>query len=178
MDSRDRHAARVAAQASGYPGGYRHESLSAFLAARLLAAADDNTLDVELVVHLIASHHGHSRPLLPAIHDPNPPTTVTLDSGETISVAEHSTVDETSPARFDRLRRRYGPWRLALWRRSCALPTSPVPQATTRRRGESDHTVATRWVYSPPRTTSAMLRNRSSDGDKAGDQSARTSSGA
>ena len=60
----------------------------------------------ELVLHLIAAHHGRGRPHFPAdadeAYDPNPPPG-----------ADPSTVASEVPRRFARLQRRYGRWGLA-----------------------------------------------------------------
>ena len=124
-------AARKSARAaSGYPQGARHELLSVRLAeaAPELLPSDNDLRD--LVLHLVASHHGHCRPFAPVVADDEgapaeykllgrrmqwtgPTGLERLDSG----VAE----------RYWRLTRRYGWWglawleallRLADWRRS------------------------------------------------------------
>ena len=115
---------------SGYPKGGRHELLSVRLAesASVLLPERDDLRD--LVLHLIASHHGHCRPFAPVIFDEQvvdvdfelrgqrthwcgPTNLERLDSG----VAD----------RYWRLVRRYGWWglawleallRLADWRQS------------------------------------------------------------
>jgi CRISPR-associated endonuclease/helicase Cas3 len=107
MDPADRAAFHRAWQLSGYPAGMRHEALSARIAAPLVAREPDP----DLVIHLIASHHGFARPLLPPINDPAPvpvtgPGNVVLDSAQT--------VDWDGPARFGRLCERHGRWGLAL----------------------------------------------------------------
>jgi CRISPR-associated endonuclease/helicase Cas3 len=71
MDPSDSAAYRVARVRSRLPRGARHEAWSAQLARQLLAAAS-GLVDPDLVVHLVASHHGHGRPLLPPVVDPDP----------------------------------------------------------------------------------------------------------
>jgi CRISPR-associated endonuclease/helicase Cas3 len=125
MDPADRAAFRRAQRLSRYPQGMRHEALSARIAAQVLTASapidaggrepGDGAPDLDLVIHLIASHHGYARPLLPPVTDPSP---VEIELGShgsgypALSSAE--TVDWDGPGRFARLRDRYGPWGLAL----------------------------------------------------------------
>jgi CRISPR-associated endonuclease/helicase Cas3 len=75
-----REAHRLAQQKSGYPRGARHEVQSlAMVQAQLevvkrgLKKADTaNEPDIDLVLHLVASHHGYCRPFAPAIVDESP----------------------------------------------------------------------------------------------------------
>jgi CRISPR-associated endonuclease/helicase Cas3 len=60
-------AARAAAD---LPKGFRHEMLSLQLAERHANVGED---EVDLVLHLIASHHGHARPFAPVVPDCKPP---------------------------------------------------------------------------------------------------------
>ncbi len=108
MDSADHEALHQARIRSGYPDGMRHEALSAQIALAVSRDPDD------LIVHLVATHHGRGRPLLPPVHDPDPQqVTVRVDGVEaTLDTAE--TVDWGSPARFAGLNREHGRWRLAL----------------------------------------------------------------
>jgi len=75
-----------------------------------LANNPSDDLDHELVLHLIASHHGHARPLMPPMHDPEP-TTIALDDHIYPSIVP---VNFDHADRFHRLCRRYGTWGLAL----------------------------------------------------------------
>lgn len=77
---------------AGLPTGWRHEALSAS------RALEDEMSD--LVVHLVASHHGHARPLIP-------PCTPIPASGENAHPYDGSV------ERFERLQSEYGPWGLA-----------------------------------------------------------------
>ena len=115
---------------SGYPKGGRHELLSVRLAesASVLLPERDDLRD--LVLHLIASHHGHCRPFAPVIFDEQ---VVDIDfelrgqrthwSGPT----NLERLDSGVADRYWRLVRRYGWWglawleallRLADWRQS------------------------------------------------------------
>ncbi|MGH9182806.1 MAG: type I-G CRISPR-associated helicase/endonuclease Cas3g [Acidimicrobiales bacterium] len=106
MRADDRTAARVAQRASGLPRGYRHEAGSAQAVA---AQLDGRDVDPDLVRHLVAAHHGNSRPLLPAVLDEGS----TFDAGGT-SVDPRSSVDFDHPRRFRALSERYGHWGLAM----------------------------------------------------------------
>lgn len=100
---------------SGYPQGGRHELLSARLAentAELLREASDP----DLVLHLIASHHGHCRPFAPVVLD-DAPLEVAIEVSGTRAQANSRTgmeqLNSGTAERFWRLTRRYGWWGLA-----------------------------------------------------------------
>ncbi|MFL7905039.1 type I-U CRISPR-associated helicase/endonuclease Cas3 [Azospirillum argentinense] len=80
--------------------GYRHEFGSLGDAGALLDLPDGEERD--LVLHLIAAHHGHARPSIPPIDPDRPP------SANAALAAE-------AALRFARLQRRLGPWALAGW---------------------------------------------------------------
>jgi CRISPR-associated endonuclease/helicase Cas3 len=72
---------RMARLKSGYPGGgYVHavQSVAMLHACRdrlkaILQSVDaSKEPDLDLVLHLVASHHGECRPFAPVLHDPNP----------------------------------------------------------------------------------------------------------
>ncbi len=122
LDGNDRAGYRRARRRSGLPAGARHEAWSSALVQEHLAAtAPAAGLDGDLVVHLVASHHGHARPWLPPIVDDNPrDVTITIEGGPTgipaakVTVSSRRTVDLGHPARFAALNQRYGRWGLAL----------------------------------------------------------------
>jgi len=121
MNPAHRTAYRVASQRSGLPRGARHEAWSAALVSHHLArSAKPYDVDPDLVIHLVASHHGHARPWLPPVVDDKPRDVevVMTDSmtGRTtkVAVSSSATVDFDGPARFARLNQRYGRWGLAL----------------------------------------------------------------
>jgi CRISPR-associated endonuclease/helicase Cas3 len=116
MDSADRAAFRLAQRLSRYPSAMRHEALSARIAA-LLLAHDEEALQVDsdLVLHLVASHHGYGRPLLPPVVDGVPvQVEVPLNGAKSPRVSSDETVDWDGPERFADLCRSYGRWGLAL----------------------------------------------------------------
>jgi CRISPR-associated endonuclease/helicase Cas3 len=118
----DRTAYRVASRRSGLPRGARHEAWSAALVREHLAQTSDSYgFDPDLVIHLVASHHGHARPWLPPVIDGNArdievliTDTVTGPGGTKVVASSSSTIDFDHPARFARLNKRYGRWGLAL----------------------------------------------------------------
>ncbi|MDQ1711968.1 MAG: CRISPR-associated endonuclease/helicase Cas3 [Frankiaceae bacterium] len=112
MNGLDRRAFRLAQVRSGYPGRMRHEALSARAAALYLAERDD--VDADLVRHLVASHHGRSRPLLPPVTDDSPVDVVIETVDGAVVLRTDECVDWEQPARFVALNARYGRWGLAL----------------------------------------------------------------
>lgn len=118
MPATDRLAFRLARERAGYPRGMRHEALSAEIVRRRLDRNGSKPLDVDvdLVVHLVASHHGRGRPLLPPVADPVPLTlSVPGASDADVWMSTHVSVDWDAPQRFARLQQTYGRWQLALF---------------------------------------------------------------
>ncbi|QDQ14173.1 type I-U CRISPR-associated helicase/endonuclease Cas3 [Streptomyces spectabilis] len=118
MDPADRTGRRRAARLANWDPELRHEALSALAVQEWLATGPASTqgLDADLIVHLVASHHGHARPLLPPATDPNPVDVTCLMSDQqhiTVNSAAMGT-DWSGPDRFHALNRRYGPWGLVL----------------------------------------------------------------
>lgn len=107
MRADDRDAARRARQISGLPRGYRHEVGSAQAVESALDRRTD--VDVPLIIHLVSSHHGNARPLLPAIQDDGATFEV---YGATIDPTRSVNFDH--PARFSALSELYGHWGLAM----------------------------------------------------------------
>ena len=107
-------AARIAA---GWPAGGRHEALSAQLVRRWLETHPDQ-IDpslADLLVHLVVSHHGSGRPLVPPVVDGTPDMVCAeFEDVALEAAADLATVDWSQPARFWRLNDRLGPWGLAL----------------------------------------------------------------
>ncbi|MGH9372820.1 MAG: CRISPR-associated endonuclease Cas3'', partial [Vicinamibacterales bacterium] len=110
-----RHRVRTLAR---LPDAFRHELLSAQIVEAIPALA--GAADLELLLHLIASHHGYCRPFAPTVVDDDP---LDLDLSEVGLMGSLSRDDRRRmlPAhqigsgaaeRFWRLTRRYGWWGL------------------------------------------------------------------
>lgn len=127
-----REAHRRAQEKSGYPRGARHEVQSLAMvqghvdAVRegLKEAGVTNELDVDLVLHLVASHHGYCRPFAPVVVDETP-VDVTLvehksktfgeiDFASTSSRNELHRLDSPLADRFWALVAKYG-WQELCW---------------------------------------------------------------
>ncbi len=112
-----RHRWEAMRLASGWPRGGRHEDLS----ARLVRAWLDQTpnwgspLQRDLLVHLVISHHGKGRPLVPPADDGTTGAVSAVVQGAPVTVdADLATIDWEQPDRFRRLQDQLGPWGLAL----------------------------------------------------------------
>lgn len=118
---RDRGGMERARKRSGYPKGYRHELLSVAMLqnnSMLLEVAHD----LDLVLHLVGSHHGWCRPFAPAMDSlEDIPVNLTLDNGpaglrvELEAGTRHclARLDSGVSDRFWTLTERYGWWGLA-----------------------------------------------------------------
>ncbi len=123
-------ARRRAREAAGYPEAARHELLSVRLAesAPALLPPEDDLRD--LVLHLVASHHGHCRPFAPVVLDEEAPHVEFKLRGHRTHWSGPTGLERLDSGiadRYWRLTRRYGWWglawleallRLADWRRS------------------------------------------------------------
>jgi len=106
---------RQAKARAGYPTGYRHELLSLDMIKgqeSVLGRAHDR----DLVLHLVASHHGWCRPFAPPIdHADDFPVTLQHDGDVLAGVTRHrlARLDSGVADRFWGLLDRYGWWGLA-----------------------------------------------------------------
>lgn len=103
--------------ASGWPRGGRHEDLSGRLVRSWLgqhpAGGDPEHRD--LLLHLVVSHHGNGRPLVPPVDDGTAAKVSAVADGVTVDApADLARVDWDQPRRFRKLNERFGPWGLAL----------------------------------------------------------------
>lgn len=115
-DRNDRRARRRAQLLSGYPRGQRHEVTSVAMMRSCEAELSSRAHDWDLVLHLVASHHGHCRPLAPFVEDPTP-VDVTLEHDGLRATSSSATglerLDSGIGDRFWGLVRKYGWWGLA-----------------------------------------------------------------
>ena len=103
--------------ASGWPRGGRHEDLSARLVRAWLAQTPDwgDALQRDLLVHLVISHHGKGRPLVPPARDGTSDSVSAVVEGVSVRAdADLAIIDWEQPGRFRRLQTALGPWGLAL----------------------------------------------------------------
>lgn len=121
LNLRDKASRQRAAHRARLPRGFRHEMATVAL---LMAAADglaplSCAHDPELVLHLIASHHGHARPFAPPEDHSQAsavrPVETSIDGGALVGPGDHGMdrVDSGVGERFWLLQRRYGWWGLA-----------------------------------------------------------------
>lgn len=83
--------------------GYRHEFGSLAYAERDSRVAALSPEDRDLVLHLIAAHHGFARPILRTDGCDDAPPSALVERARTIAL------------RFARMEKRWGPWGLAWW---------------------------------------------------------------
>jgi CRISPR-associated endonuclease/helicase Cas3 len=114
-------AHEVARKSAGYPKGARHELLSVTLAESHPTLLSDDTDLRDLVLHLVASHHGHCRPFAPVAFDDDPvrvswnPEKLGEFANPSVEASSNhglERLDSGVPERFWRLTRRYGWWGL------------------------------------------------------------------
>jgi CRISPR-associated endonuclease/helicase Cas3 len=118
-------AQRLAQERSGYPRGTRHEVQSVVMMEQRRAELASRAHDLDLVFHLVASHHGHCRPFAPVPAADVAPIGVRLDGHtserfgtlgfDEVSSAngEHRT-DSAMATRFWALAAKYG-WHELCW---------------------------------------------------------------
>ncbi len=106
---------RHAEQAARYPPGTRHELASVALVEHD-QKLQDQANDWDLVLHLIASHHGYARPVVPVSFEDAPQQLqAELDGRVLEACSDHGLLrlDSGVPQRFWRCVRRYGWYGLA-----------------------------------------------------------------
>ncbi|MBB3208218.1 CRISPR-associated endonuclease/helicase Cas3 [Rhodopirellula rubra] len=120
---------------SKLPRHFRHELLSVAIVEHNMTEVSE-VEDAELLLHLVASHHGHARPWAPVCEDTSPQlvslhriglSDVEIDEQTRSEVAYHR-VDSPIVDRFWRLTRKYGWWGLACLETSLRLADQQVSQ--------------------------------------------------
>ena len=112
-----RHRWDAARAAARWPRGGRHEALSARLVRHWLDSQPlwGDPLQRELLLHLVISHHGKGRPLVPPVKDDTASLVSWTVEGRAVEApANLSEVDWGQPRRFRSLNGQFGPWGLAL----------------------------------------------------------------
>ena len=112
-----RHRWEAMRVSAGWPKGGRHEELSARLVRAWLGQTPDwgSPFQRDLLVHLVISHHGKGRPLVPPAADGAAKSVRGIVEGVSVTAdADLARVDWEQPGRFESLQARLGPWGLAL----------------------------------------------------------------
>ena len=115
--STPRHRWAATRKAAGWPSGGRHEDLSARLVRHWMGMRDHdlNPLLADLLVHLVISHHGKGRPLVPPAADDTSGLVAAVIGDQVVEVSANlARIDWEQPSRFRRLHDEFGPWGLAL----------------------------------------------------------------
>ena len=101
-------------RAAGWPRGGRHEELSRRLVAVWLDGQQVDW-DGDVILHVVATHHGYGRPLIPPIPDGAAALVRgEIDGQQVVVSGDLGEADWEQPARFRRCCERYGYWGLAL----------------------------------------------------------------
>ncbi len=113
----ERRAARMRAE---MPDGFRHEMLSVQLVEALPQLLSDDKVQRDLVLHLIAAHHGRGRPFAPVVIDMEPPDISATQLHERLVLSAQARkdhpahrIDSGVAERFWSLSRHFGWWGLA-----------------------------------------------------------------
>ena len=115
--STPRHRWAATRKAAGWPSGGRHEDLSARLVRHWMGMRDHDLSPMlaDLLVHLVISHHGSGRPLVPPAADDTSGLVAATIGDQVVEVSANLVrIDWEQPSRFRQLHDEFGPWGLAL----------------------------------------------------------------
>jgi CRISPR-associated endonuclease/helicase Cas3 len=132
-NGRNRAAMERARELAGYPKGGRHELLSAAMAV----SAEMDGMDRDLVLHLIAAHHGRCRPLAPFIEESEEDRVSVEAGGMRLEASTNHGLHGLGSGvaeRFWRLTGRYGWWGLAWLESLVRLADQQVSEEEQRQR--------------------------------------------
>jgi CRISPR-associated endonuclease/helicase Cas3 len=127
---------------AGLPAGFRHEMLAVQLAESSGNLPDDASTR-DLVLHLIAAHHGHARPFAPVVPDDElPPVEVggTRLTHEQRALLPPHRLDSGIAERFWTLTRRFGWWGLAYLEAVLRLADQQASAAEDVGKYDNEHT--------------------------------------
>lgn len=111
----DPSTSRASARLAGLPSGLRHEIASVAILAAFLADEESvGQVDVDLALHLVATHHGYCRPVPPAPSGGASPISFRCAaagiSGGASGDGSEAWMDGAQLRRFWDVNDRYGPW--------------------------------------------------------------------
>jgi len=138
---------RVAYRRSQLPAGFRHEMLSVQLIESAPRLLPESQVLRDLVLHLVASHHGRARPFAPVVFDDNPPDVSIDDPAANLTGAQRRQrpphrLDSGLAERFWTLTRRFGWWGLAYFEAVLRLADQNASQREDEGDGSSSSAAA------------------------------------
>ncbi|GIX00467.1 MAG: hypothetical protein KatS3mg111_3799 [Pirellulaceae bacterium] len=145
------------------PKGFRHEMLSLEFAQRI--ADDLNDSDRDVLLHVVAAHHGHARPFAPVVLDEQPPAvtlqrlgandsdlcSLRIEPEERAKCVPPHRLDSGISERFWRLTRRFGWWGLA-WLETTLRLADWTASAQPNKNARLQIALSARVLDVPPRT--------------------------
>jgi CRISPR-associated endonuclease/helicase Cas3 len=151
------------------PIGFRHEMLSLDFAQQL--QHDLNADSLEVMLHAIASHHGHARPFAPVVFDEAPPAVsleklfpsstaalnASISTEQRLRLPAHR-LDSGISERFWKLNRRFGWWGLA-WLESTLRLADWVASAQPSQQSLKPRVLTQAKIATTAASTASFTRN-------------------